>query len=310
MYQVLLKPSSESLIKAPDGGVAPFIVLTRDNGADQTVLQLENVFPVWQVMLKLNLDSVQIICYCPGNSKDHPVEQGNRSIKIQVRGHIISSGAGTAKDFQTAAKAAKDHLNGATHSGEPISVLLFDDSFQEFLIPYPVLHAFSKARKAFIPKCKYWYHVNFKTQKLSWKDQGMFYSQKFYAYQEIEDQLTLLQDHVTLFSIYCCFISRCNKNPSCEFCCFRDWRGPYDPRNRFEREQKCNTTCIECGCIHSLHKGYQSLIETLKTRTFKAKKKKRHTHMFCLFRNWTHKSITFVSSTPQPQKIQHLNLNI
>jgi len=81
------------------------------------------VFPVWQLMKQHKLNGVKIICYCPGNSKDHPAETGNRTLKVNLKGHIIPSKSGSEQDFDSLI-AAKNVFTTATHAGEFVSAFI------------------------------------------------------------------------------------------------------------------------------------------------------------------------------------------
>lgn len=114
LYQLLKSPptSLRNLVFNSAETCLPYLVLTRDNGEDQNLQRIENVLPYWQMMLALDLDALKIASYSPGNSKDHPVEQGNRSLKRTLKGRIISSGDGTQQAFQSSMNSVKNFFRG------------------------------------------------------------------------------------------------------------------------------------------------------------------------------------------------------
>jgi hypothetical protein len=280
LYQLLDTPPQtlRHLVKTPSNDTVPFLVLTRDNGEDQTIVRLANVFPYWQLMKQLDLDALKITAYCPGRSKEHPPEQGNRSLKRTLKGHVISSGTGNEEAFDTAILRAQNLFLGSTHAGEPISILAANKVLPSFLTPYPPLKAFAKTRAGKTPPSSLWYFHQVSQE--SWGKEGHEYQGKFYFFADLEQVLNQLQHHIVHFCIYTCFIFRCREN-RCAICIDRVWKGSYDPRSCFT-DVKCSSNCEDL-CQHALHRDWNQVLSSLSllTKRHRTNKPKVKTCSIC-----------------------------
>jgi hypothetical protein len=277
LYQLLNQPPDnlKHLIR-PNEELVPFLILTRDNGGDQTVTRLENVLPYWQLMKALSLNGIKIICYCPGNSKDHPVEQGNRTLKRVLRGHVIKSNDGTEENFEQAMKQIQHLFRNTTHAGEKISIVCAEKKIPSFLTPYQVLRSFASARKALLPQGSLWYFH----QITSWvASDGIMHQGCFYSFHSLELEVNQMQQHIVFFCIYACFIFRC-KFDLCSFCSGTSWKwktSSYDPHSFFTGKNCPSQHVCETLCKHQLLKDWNCLINQLSliTKRFQGTEKKK-----------------------------------
>ncbi len=109
-----------------NGQVVPYIILTTDGPNEQSVRWLQNVLPLWCVMMVLDLDGIEKIHYCPGHSKDNPDEMLNRTVKDTFRGIYIEVREDRPADMCSAKRAAAKILGAKTHSGEPVLTFVSD----------------------------------------------------------------------------------------------------------------------------------------------------------------------------------------
>ena len=139
--------------------VVPYIILTTDGAGENTARHLQNVLPLVALFVKFDLDGIELHHYCPGHSKENPVEMLNRSEKRPIKGRVISSGNGTRQDMEKAKKAVASAIESTTHAGEPIHAIVVPagsmpwkgeqerSKYEPDIIPHEELLAFVRARR-------------------------------------------------------------------------------------------------------------------------------------------------------------------
>jgi hypothetical protein len=98
------------------------MLLTSDNGPDESLTSLSVALPLFILFLRLDLDVLEKYQCTPGNSKMNPVEMAQRSVKRPLKGKMISCENGTEEEYNEVFDNVKQMFVNATHAGLPLVV--------------------------------------------------------------------------------------------------------------------------------------------------------------------------------------------
>ena len=252
------------------GKAVPWLIQTTDGPSEQTVRYLQNVLPLWELLVLLDLDGIEKVHYCPNHSKTDPAERVNATTKRQFRGRYIESGEGSAADMARAKERAKEHLANATHAGEPLHAFVQPriappDQPQIGINSYEELLAFSRERAK--RSGDHWYSVDPTEDDIAAWDND---DDKI-GYRELERKVQLLKQHIRYYALYAIVIAKCEGDDleSCNFCSQHPPRGAtnwYSERTKAENAI-CPAACPASPCDHSLNADYAQLLLEMRSRT-------------------------------------------
>lgn len=102
--------------------ISPHLILFSDNGPDEAAHSLTVALPLFMLFLKLNLDVLEKYQCTPGNSKENPVEMGNRTVKRPLKGRVIQCLTGTKEEYTDIIATVSQLYSTVTHAGLPMFV--------------------------------------------------------------------------------------------------------------------------------------------------------------------------------------------
>jgi hypothetical protein len=271
----------------------PWLILTSDGASDQNVKHLQNVLPLWELFVLLDLDGLEKWNYCPGHSKANPAERPNGTVKNQFRGRYLESKSDSKEHMELVKNEAARFLEGVTHAGERIYPFVQpavgipyteqesqrgfqqQDERQRFEVTinsYAELYSFAKARKKY---AKNWRTENPPEHVVqSWSADT---DPLIATYAMYEEKVQQLKRHITFHCLYGIIITKCFPDDRyedtdahfepCDHCKLHPPRG----RHSISNERSTNTTCSEetpCNvspCIHELNAEWNILLATMES---------------------------------------------
>ena len=259
-----------------NGQVVPYIILTTDGPNEQSVRWLQNVLPLWCVMMVLDLDGIEKIHYCPGHSKDNPDEMLNRTVKDAFRGVYLGVSEDNPADMHTAKCAAAKMLEVKTHAGEPVLTFISEPGGHwkseherqkyEFTInSYEGLKDFVEERKKHAPA---WHTDDPPEDMVSmWAEQDadvVDARSEPRQWAHLEELVQQMKYHISFLNIYGIALRKCTGHTKCKFCADHPPRGDYIkqiPRDLLT--DACNPPCTEQPCTHTLNIEYSGIMAVL-----------------------------------------------
>ena len=251
--------------------VVPWLILTSDGASDQSVCFLQNVLPLWELLVLLDLDGIEKIHYCPNHSKMDPAEMVNHTTKQQFRGRYLASGNGTEREMEQAKHAAAEQLADVTHAGEKLHAFVQPcrppaEQPQVPINGYDVLMEYVHERARIMPKGKNWMHWDPPADVVA---QWTLDEEKF-EFAELEEKTQAMKEHIRYHANYGVIISKCLPGGDvCDFCQTHSWRGHdwYSHRIAAENRVCPRGGCQESPCDHKLNQKYSELLQEMEAKT-------------------------------------------
>ncbi len=273
------KYSSAQGLLGSDGQAVPYIILTTDGPNEQSVRWLQNVLPLWCVLMALDLDGIEKIHYCPGHSKDNPDEMLNRTVKDTFRGIYIEVREDRPADMCSAKRAAAKILGAKTHSGEPVLTFVSDPERRwseqerqqlEFTInSYKGLMTFVEERKKHAAA---WHTADPSAEVVSkWADEEkegeLDRNDEPRQWAHLEELVQQMKRHIAFLNIYGIALRKCRPGPdACKFCADHPQRGEYIKEAAREfLADPCDPAhpCAAQPCTHTLNSQYGKIMTVL-----------------------------------------------